>query len=231
MGLDDLDGRGSTARHGRRPDAVDRRRHPAVPGHRHRLQAAHHHDARRSPTASGSSPRICIPGRFRYVEELQRLGADVRTSGHHAVVRGVPRSVRCAGACPRHPRRCGHGGRRARRRGRDAHLGRAPHRPWLRRPRRTPRRRRCRDRTCLNPLTEVVASVHRHATLDARSSFARTRLGQTASVPCSPVRTRSRLVTVDPPDLAVADLAGLGGVGDDLRRSGRRCPTARSPRA
>lgn len=31
------------------------------------------------------------PGRFRYIEELQRLGADVRTSGHHAVVRGVPR--------------------------------------------------------------------------------------------------------------------------------------------
>ncbi|MFK8024935.1 MAG: UDP-N-acetylglucosamine 1-carboxyvinyltransferase [Ilumatobacter sp.] len=31
------------------------------------------------------------PGRFRYVEELQRLGADVRTTGHHAVVRGVPR--------------------------------------------------------------------------------------------------------------------------------------------
>ena len=31
------------------------------------------------------------PGRFRYVEELQRLGADIRTSGHHAVVRGVHR--------------------------------------------------------------------------------------------------------------------------------------------
>jgi UDP-N-acetylglucosamine 1-carboxyvinyltransferase len=31
------------------------------------------------------------PGRFRYVEELQRLGADVRTDGHHAVVRGVER--------------------------------------------------------------------------------------------------------------------------------------------
>jgi len=31
------------------------------------------------------------PGRFRYLEELQRLGADVRTSGHHAVVRGVLR--------------------------------------------------------------------------------------------------------------------------------------------
>jgi len=31
------------------------------------------------------------PGRFRYVEELIRLGANVRTTGHHAVVRGVPR--------------------------------------------------------------------------------------------------------------------------------------------
>jgi UDP-N-acetylglucosamine 1-carboxyvinyltransferase len=31
------------------------------------------------------------PGRFRYVEELQRLGANIRTTGHHAVVRGVPR--------------------------------------------------------------------------------------------------------------------------------------------
>ncbi|MGI9051903.1 MAG: UDP-N-acetylglucosamine 1-carboxyvinyltransferase [Ilumatobacteraceae bacterium] len=31
------------------------------------------------------------PGRFRYVEELIRLGGDVRTNGHHAVVRGVPR--------------------------------------------------------------------------------------------------------------------------------------------
>ena len=30
------------------------------------------------------------PGRFRYVEELRRLGADIRADGHHAVVRGVP---------------------------------------------------------------------------------------------------------------------------------------------
>ena len=30
------------------------------------------------------------PGRFRYVEELRRLGADIRTDGHHAVVRGRP---------------------------------------------------------------------------------------------------------------------------------------------
>jgi UDP-N-acetylglucosamine 1-carboxyvinyltransferase len=30
-------------------------------------------------------------GRFAYVAELVRMGADVRTEGHHAVVRGVPR--------------------------------------------------------------------------------------------------------------------------------------------
>jgi UDP-N-acetylglucosamine 1-carboxyvinyltransferase len=30
------------------------------------------------------------PGRFRYIEELQRLAADIRTDGHHAVVRGRP---------------------------------------------------------------------------------------------------------------------------------------------
>jgi UDP-N-acetylglucosamine 1-carboxyvinyltransferase len=29
-------------------------------------------------------------GRFRYVEELRRMGSDIRTEGHHAVVRGVP---------------------------------------------------------------------------------------------------------------------------------------------
>jgi UDP-N-acetylglucosamine 1-carboxyvinyltransferase len=30
-------------------------------------------------------------GRFRYVDELRRMGADVRTEGHHAVVRGIER--------------------------------------------------------------------------------------------------------------------------------------------
>ena len=29
------------------------------------------------------------PGRFRYVEELRRLGCDIEIDGHHAVVRGV----------------------------------------------------------------------------------------------------------------------------------------------
>src|SRR5207247_5354653 len=30
-------------------------------------------------------------GRFLYVGELVRMGADIRTEGHHAVIRGVPR--------------------------------------------------------------------------------------------------------------------------------------------
>jgi UDP-N-acetylglucosamine 1-carboxyvinyltransferase len=32
-------------------------------------------------------------GRFRYVDELIHMGADIRTDNHHAVVRGVPRLV------------------------------------------------------------------------------------------------------------------------------------------
>ena len=30
-------------------------------------------------------------GRFKYIDELRRMGADIRTEGHHAIVRGVPR--------------------------------------------------------------------------------------------------------------------------------------------
>ena len=30
-------------------------------------------------------------GRFTYVGELKRMGADITTEGHHAVIRGVPR--------------------------------------------------------------------------------------------------------------------------------------------
>jgi UDP-N-acetylglucosamine 1-carboxyvinyltransferase len=33
------------------------------------------------------------PGRFAYVEELQRLGADITTDGHHALIRGVDHLV------------------------------------------------------------------------------------------------------------------------------------------
>ena len=79
------------------------------------------------------------PGRFRYVEELQRLGADIRTDGHHAVVRGVPAPVGRTGAGARHPCRRGAGGGRPGRRGHDHDHWRPPHRPRLRRPRRPAR--------------------------------------------------------------------------------------------
>ena len=30
-------------------------------------------------------------GRFRYIDELIRMGADIRTDGHHAIIQGVAR--------------------------------------------------------------------------------------------------------------------------------------------
>lgn len=33
---------------------------------------------------------IYMAGRYRYTQELARMGADIRVEGHHAVVRGVP---------------------------------------------------------------------------------------------------------------------------------------------
>lgn len=40
---------------------------------------------------SGIVTENLYPGRFRYVEELSKLGADIRTDGHHAIIRGVER--------------------------------------------------------------------------------------------------------------------------------------------
>ncbi len=45
-------------------------------------------------------------GRFMFVNELVRLGGDVRIDGHHAVVRGARAALQRAGAGHRHPRRC-----------------------------------------------------------------------------------------------------------------------------
>jgi UDP-N-acetylglucosamine 1-carboxyvinyltransferase len=44
-------------------------------------------------TATGTSiaTENVFEGRFLYVDELRRMGADVRTEGHHAVIRGVER--------------------------------------------------------------------------------------------------------------------------------------------
>ena len=44
-------------------------------------------------TADGTSivTENVFEARFLYVDELRRMGADIRTEGHHAVIRGVPR--------------------------------------------------------------------------------------------------------------------------------------------
>ena len=89
------------------------------PGHRHATTSRCSSRCWRSPTASASSPRTSSSGRFRYVDELVRMGADIRTEGHHAVVRGVAAALGRAGAGPRHPRRGGAGRRGAGGRGRD----------------------------------------------------------------------------------------------------------------
>ena len=40
-------------------------------------------------TGTGIVTENLYPGRFRYVEELRKLGTDIEIDGHHAVVRGV----------------------------------------------------------------------------------------------------------------------------------------------
>jgi UDP-N-acetylglucosamine 1-carboxyvinyltransferase len=44
-------------------------------------------------TAEGTSiaTENVFESRFLYVDELRRMGADIRTEGHHAVIRGIPR--------------------------------------------------------------------------------------------------------------------------------------------
>jgi len=49
-------------------------------------------------------------GRFRYVDELVRLGASITTEGHHAMIRAWTH-CRDLGARHRHTRRCGVGAR------------------------------------------------------------------------------------------------------------------------
>ena len=109
-----------------------RRRHAALPGGGHRLQALL---VAMLTVADGVAivTENLFSGRFRYVDELRRMGADIRTEGHHAVVRGVPRS-RAPGARARHPGRRRARAGRAGRRGRDGGERCPAHRPGLRGP-------------------------------------------------------------------------------------------------
>ena len=58
-------------------------------------------------------------GRWRYVDELRRMGADIRTDRNHAIVKGVERLSGAPVRAPRHPCRGRTGAGRAGRRGRD----------------------------------------------------------------------------------------------------------------
>ena len=69
--------------------------------------------------------------RFMFAQELARLGADLRTDGHHAVVRGRPLLSGAPVRRPRHPRGRGPGAGRPRRTGHHHGGGVLAHRPWL----------------------------------------------------------------------------------------------------
>ena len=87
---------------GRRADA-------AVPGVRDRLHAARRRRCSRRPTARRSSPRTSSTTASRSSTSCNRMGADIRTEGRHAVVRGVPRlsGAPCApSTCAPAPRSC-----------------------------------------------------------------------------------------------------------------------------
>jgi UDP-N-acetylglucosamine 1-carboxyvinyltransferase len=49
---------------------------------------------------TGIATENLYPGRFRYIEELSKLGADIRIDGHHAVIRGVARLTGAAVVAP-----------------------------------------------------------------------------------------------------------------------------------
>ena len=81
--------------HGRRPKAVDFVTLP-YPGFATDLQPF---AIALSAVSDGTSmiTENLFEARFRFIEEMIRLGADARTDGHHAVVRGVRAAVQRAG--------------------------------------------------------------------------------------------------------------------------------------
>jgi UDP-N-acetylglucosamine 1-carboxyvinyltransferase len=83
------DGRSFRVRQERRPRAVDFVTLP-FPGFPTDLQPMAIGLAAISVGTSMITENV-FEARFRFVEEMVRLGADARTDGHHAVVRGVPR--------------------------------------------------------------------------------------------------------------------------------------------
>jgi UDP-N-acetylglucosamine 1-carboxyvinyltransferase len=108
------DGRSFRVRQERRPRAVDFVTLP-FPGFPTDLQPMAIGLAAISVGTSMITENV-FEARFRFVEEMVRLGADARTDGHHAVGVG-------------HPGRCRPGAGRPLRGGHHRGVGRLPHRP------------------------------------------------------------------------------------------------------
>ena len=100
-------------------------------------------------------------GRFQFVDELVRMGADVRNEGRHAIVRGVER-LSGAPVTASDVRRLGAGAGRTRRRRRDDRA-RREHRTGLLRPRRPVAcaRRRCPSASTTDSRSRRTGSTHR----------------------------------------------------------------------
>ena len=128
--------------------------------------------------------------RLSFVEELIRMGADVRHEGRHAVVRGRPRLSGAPGPGVRRARRRRTGAGRDAGRRRDDHRRLAPRRPRLsgppggpavpRRRHRTPLRPRRLHATgvpnaCRNCATDPVASPLALAEVRARTTVGQAR--------------------------------------------------------
>ena len=103
-----------------RRGARRRLRDAALSGFPHRPPADDGHAGRRRGTSIATEN--VFESRFMFVDELARMGADIRTEGHHAVIRGVERLSAAPGPGAGHPGRRGHGDRRARGRRHDRDL-------------------------------------------------------------------------------------------------------------
>ena len=160
-------------------------------------------------------------GRFRYIDELRRMGAKIKTEGHHAIVRGVPRLSGAPGAGAGHPRRGRARPRRPRRRRRHRGERRRAHRPRLRGLRRAASLPRCGHRARLDAVSRGRAGAQQHE-----------RAVRAAAVGRPAARSPGLLSVVERGEAARprARRADLPAGRERLRRSASRAPRARASR-
>ena len=153
--------------------------------------------------------------RFAFVDELDRMGADVRHEGRHAVVRGVRAPLGRAGAGARRAGRRRAGARRPRGRGRDRGARPPPRRPRLPRPRRHAPRPRRRRRTRDRPVARS-----RDVAADLREDLRYWRRWTVCTDPVEGLRCRSTPIS-NPPSSSSAS----------SRRSSSSAPRSRATAA